>query len=242
MVLAESTIIYNVIKLVFVQVFIIPSPETFALYAGLYYYLYSVDIPEPGTPMLKAWLRTMTYLNPSDALPLFLVSKDLKQVTGYLFKIGGGIYRARRIAALRTAALQTHLSRWAQHPCLTQSVAPLNSQAVSALTAVSHSAAIQKNGTVSARTLEACILAELIPALKRETNMLGQRIASIGGNTEVQSEIQQLISSFSVVHHLAIESETAGTEGKRERIWRMLFIVNGNVFEFEQHTVSGLQV
>jgi hypothetical protein len=34
MVVAEGALIANVLKLIFVQVFIIPSPETFALYSG----------------------------------------------------------------------------------------------------------------------------------------------------------------------------------------------------------------
>ena len=34
MVVAEGALVVNVLKLIFVQVFIIPSPETFALYSG----------------------------------------------------------------------------------------------------------------------------------------------------------------------------------------------------------------
>jgi hypothetical protein len=34
MVIAESAMIGNILKIVFIQVFITPSPETFALYSG----------------------------------------------------------------------------------------------------------------------------------------------------------------------------------------------------------------
>jgi hypothetical protein len=39
----------------------------------------------------------------------------MEKVTAYLLKVGARLFRARRIAILRSAQIDTELSRWARH-------------------------------------------------------------------------------------------------------------------------------